>query len=99
MKSGTSLMASVLMLVLMSLSSSCASSPADGPPRLGLQAIQLSPDFPGGFYEWDECVKKVLGGCWKHERRRKEYDLRKPEVRAELIAAGYWLMYRGGPGK
>lgn len=66
-------------------------------PELSQRTIRLSRDFPGGEYQYDVCIKKILGVCLKREHRVDKYDLTDPAVRNQLVDMGFVLMVEVKP--
>jgi hypothetical protein len=83
-----------LMLVLMSLSSSCALLQAAGPPQLENRTLRISIDVPGFEYQWEVCSERFLGICTKHKMVKETYDLTDLEVRKKLMLMGFVLRVR-----
>jgi hypothetical protein len=54
-------------------------------PSLENRTLDIDPDIPGFRYQWEECIKRILGICTKREIKRETYDLRDVEVRKKLI--------------
>lgn len=84
-------------LGLMLLSSSCASWLLASPPSLELRTLRLSLEIPGFEYQYEVCVKKILGICTKSEMKKEVYDLRDAEVRKQLVAMGFVARVREKP--
>lgn len=85
------------MLALMSLSLSCATLQAAGPPQLELRTLRFKADAPALEYAYEVCVRTFLGICTKHEMKRETWDLTDPAVRAQLIAIGFVAKVREKP--
>lgn len=96
MKNSTKILVSVAMLFLITLSASCASSLRRSLPALELRTLELAPDFPGFFYQYEVCAKKVVF-CLKYEMRKELYDLRDEAVRKKLGAMGFVAKVREKP--
>jgi hypothetical protein len=99
MKSITSLILSVPMLVLITFSSSCATSQAalQPPPRLELRVLRFSKDAPELLYQYPICVKKFLGVCTREEMKVERFDLTDPAVRSMLVDTGFVARVREKP--
>lgn len=89
MPSITNLLICALMLFLITLSSSCASSRADSPPALENRTLRLSAEIPGFEYQYRVCVEKFLWFCTEKKMVKETFDLRNVEVRRKLIAMGF----------
>jgi len=52
-----------------------------------------------GFeYQWEECVKKLLGICTKKQMKVEYYDLNNQETRQKLIDMGFVAKVRDKVG-
>jgi hypothetical protein len=80
---------SVLTLLLISLSSACASFAGPSLVTLELRTLRLSRDFAGFEYRYEVCRKTFLGACVKKEWVVDKYDLTDPKVRAQLVDMGF----------
>jgi hypothetical protein len=76
-----------LLLIVLSASLSC--STVAYLPSIEDRKLRFHPDQPALFYQWKECVKKVLGICTKKEMKREFYDLTDPAVRRRIIDMGF----------
>ncbi len=95
MKSITSLLPNVVMLLLITLSFSCASLPDNSVPQLELRTLRISETFAGFEYSYRVCVKKFLGNCRKTEIHTDTYDLTDLKVRQKLIDVGFVAIVKG----
>jgi hypothetical protein len=89
MKKQTRILPFVLMLSWIGLNSSCASLGPPSPPALENRTLRLSLEVPGFEYQFEECVKKVVGICVKKQMKKETFDLRDPLVRQRLIDMGF----------
>jgi hypothetical protein len=87
MKRKQSLGLTMLCLIGLSLTSSCSAAPLL--PKLEDRRLRISPDRPGLFYQYEECVRRFIGICTKTEWKEEFYDLNDPEMRARLINMGF----------
>lgn len=78
-----------MTLCWMLLVSSCATWGLASPPTLANRSLELSPDFPGFYYQYSVCDKKFLGICTHASMHRDTYDLTNATVRAQLRAMGF----------
>ena len=98
MRNGISLWLLAVMPFSITLNTSCASLALHSPPQLQNRTLRLSPDIAGFEYQWEECVRKFIGICTKHEMKKEFYDLNDVEVRKKLINMGFVAKVRSsGP--
>lgn len=57
----------VLMLLLMSLSNGCTSLASSSLLPMENRTYDLAEDCSGFVWQYNKCVKKFLGICYKHE--------------------------------
>lgn len=58
-------------------------------PSLERRTLDISRDFPGFVYRYQECKKKFLGMCTKWEQKVDTYDLTDPVVRNRFADMGF----------
>lgn len=97
MRNITNLTASGLMLFLTISTLSCATLQLDLPPRFELRKLEISPDKPEAFYEYNQCTRKFLGVCTRNAVMVDHYDLTNAAVRKQMRDAGMFIMVREKP--
>ena len=81
-------MKSVIMLLWITASTSCASS-LKQLPSLKNRALRIDTEQARFFYQWEVCTGKLL---WKKCRMKQEYyDFTDPAVRKQLKDMGFKL--------
>lgn len=58
-------------------------------PKLQDRRLRICPNEPGLCYDYEVCVKKILGFCTKKEWKHDFFDLNDKEVRSTLIDNGF----------
>lgn len=79
----------VVIMLLVSVTA-CASKPKKVIPELENRTLLISPDGPGLYYQWKECVKPgIFGGCREEKMTTEFYDLRDEVTRKKLRDFGF----------
>ena len=89
MKNLISPKAFALTLFLIILLSSCATLGLPLVPELRQRTLRFSPTKAELYYDYEICVKRLLGWCRKRAIKRDTYDLADPEIRKQLVAMDF----------
>lgn len=69
--------------------SSCASLLIPSVPQLENRTLRISEEGPTLEYQYEVCVKRVIGICVKSAMMKDHYDLTDPATRRKLIDMGF----------
>jgi hypothetical protein len=61
------------------------------------RTLRISPEVPGFEYQYEICLKKILGICTKRGMKREFYDLRDENLKQKLIDMGFVAKVREKP--